>query len=63
MFNIGDTVKINHDGSVGAVVGVNSFGNTTQYTVIVNGRKMIFFEEQLSSFDMPRENLVYTAKE
>lgn len=63
MFNIGDTVKINHDGSVGAVVGVNSFGNTTQYTVIVNGRKMIFFEEQLSSFDMPGENLVYTAKE
>lgn len=63
MFNIGDTVKINHDGSVGAVVGVNSFGNTTQYTVIVNGRKMIFFEEQLSGFDMPRENLVYTAKE
>lgn len=62
MFNIGDTVKINHDGSVGAVVGVNSFGNT-QYTVIVNGRKMIFFEEQLSSFDMPGENLVYTAKE
>ena len=63
MFNIGDTVRINHDGSVGAVVGVNSFGGITQYTVVVNGRKMIFFEEQLSGFDMPGENLVYTAKE
>lgn len=63
MFNIGDTVRINHDGSVGAVVGVNSFGGITQYTVVANGRKMIFFEEQLSGFDMPGEDLVYTAKE
>lgn len=63
MFNIGDTVKINHDGSIGAVVGVNNIGNTTQYLVIVNGKKQTFFEEQISSFDMPGENLAYTAKE
>lgn len=63
MFNIGDTVKINYDGSVGAVVEVNSFGGITQYVVVVNGRKKIFFEEQLSGFDMSRENLVYTVKE
>ncbi len=63
MYNIGDTVKINHDGSVGAVVGVNTVGSTTQYVVVVNGRKMTFFEEQLSTFEMPSENCVYSAKE
>ena len=63
MYNIGDTVKINHDGSIGAVVGVNSVGATTQYVVVVNGRKMTFFEEQLSSFEMPNENCVYSAKD
>lgn len=63
MYNIGDTVKINHDGSIGAVVGVNTVGATTQYVVVVNGRKMTFFEEQLSSFEMPNENCVYSAKD
>ena len=63
MYNIGDTVKINHDGSIGAVVGVNTVGATTQYMVVANGRKMTFFEEQLSSFEMPNENCVYSAKE
>ena len=63
MYNIGDTVKINHDGSIGAVVGVNTVGATTQYVVVVNGRKMTFFEEQLSSFEMPNEYCVYSAKD
>ncbi len=63
MYNIGDTVKINHDGSIGAVVGVNTVGATTQYVVVVNGRKMTFFEEQLSSFEMPNENCIYSAKD
>lgn len=63
MYNIGDTVKINHDGSIGAVVGVNTVGTTTQYVVVVNGRKMTFFEEQLSSFEMTNENRVYSAKD
>ena len=63
MYNIGDTVKINHDGSIGAVVCVNTVGVTTQYVVVVNGRKMTFFEEQLSSFEMSNENCVYSAKD
>lgn len=42
MFNVGYTVKINHDGSVGAVIGVNKVGAVTQYVVIVNGRKAVF---------------------
>ena len=63
MFKVGDTVKIKHDGSIGAVVGVNTIGGTTQYVIIVNGRKMTFFEEQLSGFDIPGENTIYSAKE
>lgn len=63
MFKVGDTVKIRHDGSIGAVVGVNTIGGTTQYVIIVNGRKMTFFEEQLSGFDIPGENTIYSAKE
>lgn len=63
MFKVGDTVKIRHDGSIGAVIGVNTIGSMIQYVIIVNGRKMTFFEEQLSAFDMPCENLIYSAKE
>lgn len=63
MYNIGDTVKINHDSSIGVVVGVNTIGSTTQYMVVVNGRKVTFFEEQLYSFEMSNENCVYSAKE
>ena len=63
MFKVGDTVKIKHDGSIGAVVGVNTIGGTTQYVIIVNGRKLTFFEEQLSGFDIPGENTIYSAKE
>ena len=63
MFKVGDTVKIKHDGSIGAVVGVNTVGGTTQYVIIVNGRKMTFYEEQLSGFDIPGENTIYSAKE
>ena len=63
MFKVGDTVKIKHDGSIGAVVGVNTIGGTTQYAIIVNGRKLTFFEEQLSGFDIPGENTIYSAKE
>ena len=63
MFKVGDTVKINHDGSIGAVVGVNTVGGTTQYVIIVNGRKMTFFEEQLSVLNIPGENIIYSAKE
>lgn len=63
MFKIGDIVKINHDGSIGAIVKVNAIDSATQYVVIVNGKKMVFFEEQLSLFDAPSEHLIYTAKE
>lgn len=63
MYNIGDTVKINHDGSIGAVVGVNTLGSAMQYVVVVNGRKMTFFEEQISSFQIPNECCVYSAKD
>ena len=63
MFKVGDTVKIKHDGSIGAVVGVNTIGGTTQYVIIVNGRKLTFFEEQISGFDIPGENTIYSAKE
>lgn len=63
MFKIGDTVKINHDGSIGAIVGVNTISSATQYVVIVNGKKMTFFDEQLSLFDITSEHLIYSAKE
>lgn len=63
MFSIGDTVKINHDGSVGAVIGVNMTSTVAQYVVIVNGKKISFFEEQLSPIEARGEYLVYSAKD
>lgn len=63
MFNVGDVVRIKHDGSIGAVIGTNTVGITIQYVVVVNGKKSLFFEDQLSFVDAPAENILYTAKE
>lgn len=63
MYNIGDAVRIIHDGSIGAVIGVEAIGCTNQYKVLVNGRIAAFFEEQLSPCNTDGIGSVYTAKE
>ena len=39
IFNIGDTVKIKHDGKVGAVVSIEQNGDATRYIVLADGKK------------------------
>ncbi len=63
MYKIGDTVKIVHDGSVGAVIGATTIGNTIQYKVLVNGNMLSFFEEQLAPYVTERQSRLYSAKE
>ena len=63
MFKIGDAVKVLHNGAIGAVIGLETLGVTTKYKVLVNGKSLTFFEDQIESFDSEAESLVYNARE
>lgn len=63
MFKIGDAVKIIHNGNIGAVIGTEDLGSTIKYTVLVNGKVLTFFEDQLSVVDAQNNDLYYSAKD
>lgn len=63
MFKIGDAVKIIHNGSIGAVIGTEDLGSTVKYTVLVNGKVLTFFEDQIYPIDAKNNNLFYSAKD
>ena len=63
MYKIGDAVRIIHDGSIGAIIGLEAVGGTTQYRVLVNGKIAAFFEGQISPCNTEGLGKVYTAKE
>lgn len=41
MYKIGDTVKIIHDGSIGAVISVSEIGDTIQYRVLLSRQAFV----------------------
>ena len=63
IFNIGDTVKIKHDGKVGAVVSVEQNGDATRYIVLADGKKIACFEEQIESYCIDNGYLWYSAQD
>ena len=63
MFKIGDAVKIIHNGNIGAVIGAEDLCSTIKYTVLVNGKVLTFFEDQLSAVDAQNNDLFYSAKD
>ena len=63
MYKIGDAVRVIHNGAIGAVIGVETLGITTKYKVLVNGKTLTFFEDQIDAFDSESESLVYNARE
>ena len=63
MYKIGDAVRIIHDGSIGAIIGLEAVGGTTQYRVLVNGKIAAFFEGQILPCNTEGLGKVYTAKE
>lgn len=63
MFKIGDAVKIIHNGNISAVIGAEDLGSTIKYTVLVNGKVLTFFEDQLSAVDAQNNDLFYSAKD
>lgn len=63
MFKIGDAVKIIHNGNIGAVIGAEDLGSTIKYTVLVNGKVLTFFEDQLSAVNAQNNDLFYSAKD
>ena len=36
MYKIGDTVRVIHNGAIGAIIGLETIGTTTKYKVLVN---------------------------
>lgn len=63
MYKIGDAVKVKHNGAIGAIIGLESIGTTTKYKVLVNGKALTFFDEQIELFETQSEQLIYTAKD
>lgn len=63
MYKIGDAVRVIHNGAIGAIVGLETVGTTTKYSVLVNGKALTFFDEQIQLFEMQSEQLLYTAKD
>ncbi len=63
IFNIGDTVKIKHDGKVGAVVSIEQNGDATRYIVLADGKKIACFEEQIEPYCINNGYLWYSAQD
>ncbi len=63
MYKIGDTVRVIHNGAIGAIIALETIGTTTKYKVLVNGKALTFFDEQIELFETPSEQLLYTAKD
>ncbi len=63
MFKIGDAVKIIHNGYIGAVIGVETLDVTTKYTVLVNGKTLTFFEDQIEPLVANSENIFYSSRD
>ena len=64
MYNIGDAVRVKHDGAIGAIIGVETIGATTRYKVLVNSRTLAFFEDQIMPINISENNgLFYTARD
>lgn len=51
MYKIGDAVRIVHNGTIGAVIGVEPLGSTIKYKVLVNGKTLTFIEDRIDAFD------------
>ena len=63
MYKIGDAVRIIYDGAIGAIIGIESFGVSTKYKVLVNGKILTLFGAQIEIIDGESESLFYTAKD
>lgn len=63
MFKTGDTIRIIHNGAIGAIIGVEPLGSTTKYKVLVNGKILTFFEDQIEELNSEPESLVYSARD
>lgn len=63
MFKIGDAVKIIHNGYIGAVIGTEDLGSAIKYTVLVNGKVLTYFEDQICDVKESNHDLYYSAKD
>ena len=62
MYNIGDAVRVKHDGAIGAIIGVETIGATTRYKVLVNSRTLAFFEDQIMPINISENNDIHVSR-
>ncbi len=63
MYNIGDTVKSKYDGKIGAIIGIEQSGESIKYAVLIDGKKLSLYTEQIEPFTMHEEQVRYSAQE
>lgn len=63
MFKIGDAVKVKHNNKIGAVVAIEQNDIATRYVVLVDSKKIIYYEEQIELFNIDGSHLIYSAKD
>ena len=62
-FKTGDTVKIKHSGKIGAVVSIGQNGEVKKYTVLLDGKRIAFYEEQIEPYSIDEGCIQYSARE
>lgn len=63
MFNIGDAVKVKHNNKIGAVVAIEQKDTVTRYVVLIDSKKVTYYEEQIEPFNIDNGFLSYSAKD
>ncbi|MCM1307922.1 MAG: SNF2-related protein, partial [Butyrivibrio sp.] len=63
MFNTGDTVKVKHNNKIGAITAIENNDTVTRYIVLLDGKKISLYAEQIELYDIDNSLLSYTAKD
>lgn len=63
MFNIGDAVKVRHNNKIGAIIAIDQNNTATRYVVLIDSKKVTYYEEQIEPFNIENGYLSYSAKD
>ena len=63
MFKIGDTIEVKYNGKIGAIISIEEYNNSDRYIVLIDGKKVSLYPEQIRSANLENEALNYTAKD
>lgn len=63
MFKIGDTIEVKYNGKIGAIISIEEYNNSDRYIVLIDGKKVSLYPEQIRPANLENEALNYTAKD